>query len=209
MIKLSLPLLALFISNSAQANALSHQRVEQNFPLPKGWVPNPHLVFNNAQPPVVFFDQGSSTNIELSSEIEKCRAQTSLFNIVEEKKDAIYSFELELRNEGFSALRQTMEQRGQSIYDAPIVNINCRLRSGEMAVIVAKVYPFPYYTVKISLPKAPRRDYSAFAGIDRKEQTPPPKIETAPYRPEKEQRPSSTLAGRDYQIFERLLGDKL
>ena len=203
----SLAIAALICSKALANDGLGHQQVKQPYPLPSGWIPNPKLTFNNSQPPLIFIEQGDTTTITFPKEISKCRQSSAIFQVKELSNDtSVYEIDIITRKEGISELKAAMETRGKTVYDSSFVNLNCRFKNGKLAILRLKLYPYPYYSVQMIVPKQ-RRDYSAFIKITDK-----PDMRATPYHPPAQTKKKPMMVShkkRDYRLFVEVLGDKL
>lgn len=185
-------------------DGLGHQTVKQNYPLPAGWVPNPRVTFNNSEPPIIFVEQGDTTTVTFPKEISKCKESSSIFEVVESKGDtSVYEIDIITNKDGIEELRESMAATGRTVYDSSFVNLNCRFKNGKLAILRLKLYPYPYYSVELIIPKQ-RRDYSGFY-----KESSAPRIETVPYQQPKRRKKDEVIVSneRDFSLFEEVLGE--
>lgn len=172
----TLALVTFLISSSLAAQSLDHQAVQQNAPVPDGWVPAPKLVLDNTKNlPIVFVEQGHLTTLTFPKEMEWCSQKNNLFSHrIKGRKNSpdgddstgnpFTEIDVFTLPEGVQAVAEELKAYGKDIYSAEPGNMNCRFTSGEIAIIMLKIAPRPYMSVEFILPGA-RRDYSAFAGL--------------------------------------------
>jgi len=220
-------LLMIFVSTPASliCQTLDHQAVQQNIPVPEGWVPAPKLVLDNTRNlPVVFVEQGHLTTITFPKEMEWCSQKNTLFSHrIKGRQGAadgdssggtpFTEIDVFTKPEGIAQVSQELSLYGRDIYSAEPGNMNCRFTSGEIAIIMLKIAPRPYMSVEFVLPGA-RRDYSAFAGSG---SSIPAGIKTAPYDPKFPASPSLPRAEapaiandtkRDWSVFRSASGEQ-
>ncbi len=200
---------------AAFGQTLDHQAVQQNIPVPDGWVPAPKLVLDNTRNlPVVFVEQGHLTTITFPKEMEWCSQKNNLFShrIKGRRESAdgdsnagtpFTEIDVFTRPEGVEEVSRELSAYGRDIYSAEPGNMNCRFTSGEIAIIMLKIAPRPYMSVEFVLPGA-RRDYSAFArsGAPSFQKTPfDPQSPAVPSLPKAETPTIASETKRDWSIF--------
>ncbi len=210
-----LALLCLSLSAELSAQTLDHQAVQQNIPVPDGWVPAPKLVLDNTRNlPVVFVEQGHLTTITFPKEMEWCSQKNNLFSHrIKGRRESpdgdnsggtpFTEIDVFTRPEGVEEVSRELSAYGRDIYSAEPGNMNCRFTSGEIAIIMLKIAPRPYMSVEFVLPGA-RRDYSAFAssGSAGYQKTPfDPKAPPLPSLPKAEAPSIASEIKRDWSVF--------